>query len=58
MLVVLQFQDIAPSDLENGTLLVAMVMEGFMGRCLLIFIKLAIYSSEQSQNCIPSDSGK
>lgn len=36
----LQFQHTAPSGLENGTLLVTMVMEGFMGRCLLIFTKL------------------
>lgn len=36
----LQFQHTAPSGLENGTLLVTMVMEAFMGRCLLIFTKL------------------
>lgn len=54
----LQFQHTAPSGLENGTLLVTMVMEGFMGRCLLNLYKARVYSSEQSQNYIPYDSGR
>lgn len=58
MLAVLRFQDMAPSELENGTLLVAMVMEGFMGRGQLISTKLEIYSSEQNQNCTLMNQGK
>lgn len=54
MLAALQFQDTG-SELENGTLLVAMVMEGFMGRCRLIFTKLEIF---QSHNYILYDSGE